>query len=84
MVCDRRNFVKGIAAFGALGGWRPFAKPSGWKHGGIDPLGDLGDTGKESFLKDRDGAEEIAKRTGTLSRQGMVVNVYDDMEDLRI
>ena len=47
--------------------------------GGHDPFGNLGNTGKETFLKDRESADETAKRMGTPSRQGMVVNVYDDM-----
>lgn len=30
---SRREFLFGAAAFG-LGGWRLFAMPPGWKHGG--------------------------------------------------
>ena len=33
MNTSRREFLSGAAAFG-LGGWRLFAAPSGWKHGG--------------------------------------------------
>ena len=33
MNTSRREFIGGAAAF-ALGGWRLFAAPSGWKHGG--------------------------------------------------
>ncbi|MBQ3748576.1 MAG: metallophosphoesterase [Kiritimatiellae bacterium] len=41
----RRDFLLGAAAFG-LGGWRLFAAPSGWKHGGKPNLvfGVLADT----------------------------------------
>ena len=47
--------------------------------GGIESFGNLGGTGKESFLKDRESADEAGKGEGLASRQGMVVNVYDDM-----
>ena len=42
---SRREFLSGAAAFG-LGGWRLFAAPSGWKHGGKPNLvfGVLSDT----------------------------------------
>ena len=33
MNISRREFLQGAAAFG-LGGWRLFAAPAGWKHGG--------------------------------------------------
>ena len=33
MTISRREFLSGAAAFG-LGGWRLFAAPAGWKHGG--------------------------------------------------
>ena len=47
--------------------------------GGIESFGNLGGTGKESFLKDRESADEAGQMQGLASRQGMVVNVYDDM-----
>ena len=37
MTMTRRDFLCGAAAFG-LGGWRLFAAPSGWKHGGTPNL----------------------------------------------
>ena len=37
MNTSRRDFLCGAAAFG-LGGWRLFAAPSGWKHGGTPNL----------------------------------------------
>lgn len=45
MSVSRREFLAGAAAF-ALGGWRLFAAPPGWKHGGKPNLilGVLADT----------------------------------------
>ena len=37
MNTSRREFLSGAAAFG-LGGWRLFAAPAGWKHGGTPNL----------------------------------------------
>ena len=46
MNISRREFLSGALAFGGLGGWRLFAAPSGWKHGGKPNLvfGVLADT----------------------------------------
>ena len=66
--------------FDALGGFFPRIELGPCRaDGGLDLYGNLGRTGESSFLKDRDGAAEIAKHTGRPSRQGMIVNVYDDM-----